>query len=70
MGMRIWYQSSTAIGRNPVFKPYEEAIARNARAVVRPDTEVDVRGVDRMSPHYERSTSARRASAGARRSRG
>jgi Asp/Glu/hydantoin racemase len=59
MGMRIWYQSSTAIGRNPVFKPYEEAIARNARAVMRPDTEVDVRGVDRMSPHYERSKYAR-----------
>lgn len=59
VSMRIWYQSSTAIGRNPVFKPYEEAIARNARAVVRPDTEVDVHGVDRMSPHYEKSKYAR-----------
>jgi Asp/Glu/hydantoin racemase len=57
--MRIWYQSSTAIGKNPVFKPYEEAIARNARQVVRPDTTVDVHGVERMSPHYERSEYAR-----------
>ena len=59
MAMRIWYQSSTAIGENPVFKPYEEAIARNARHVVRPDTTVDVHGVERMSAHYERSEYAR-----------
>ena len=38
MGIRIWYQSSTAIGKNPVFKPYEEAIAWKARQVTRPDT--------------------------------
>ena len=59
MGIRIWYQSSVAIGRNPVFKPYEEAIARNARAVARPDTTVDIHGVERMTPHYERSRYAR-----------
>ena len=59
MGIRIWYQSSTAIGRNPVFKPYEDAIAANARQVVRADTIVDVHGVERMSPHYERSEYAR-----------
>ncbi len=59
MSMRIWYQSSVAIGANPVYRPYEEAIARNAREVVRPDTTVDVRGVTRMSPHYERSKYAR-----------
>jgi allantoin racemase len=59
VGIRIWYQSSTAIGKNPVFKPYEEAIARNAQQVVRPDTTVDVHGVDRMSVHYERSEYAR-----------
>ena len=59
MAIRIWYQSSTAIGKNPVFKPYEEAIARNVRQVVRPDTTVDIHGVDRMSAHYERSEYAR-----------
>jgi len=59
VGIRIWYQSSTAIGKNPVFKPYEEAIARNARQVARPDTTVDIHGVDRMSRHYERSLYAR-----------
>ena len=59
MGIRIWYQSSVAIGRNPVFKPYEDAIARNAREVVRPDTTVDIYGVERMTPHYERSRYAR-----------
>ena len=59
MGIRIWYQSSVAIGRNPVFKPYEEAIARNALAVARPDTTVEIHGVERMTPHYERSRYAR-----------
>jgi Asp/Glu/hydantoin racemase len=57
--MRIWYQSSVAIGKNPVYRPYEDAIARNAREVVRPDTEVDIHGVTRMSAHYERSKYAR-----------
>jgi Asp/Glu/hydantoin racemase len=59
VGIRIWYQSSVAIGKNPVFKPYEEAIARNVTQVVRPDTTVDIHGVDRMSVHYERSEYAR-----------
>jgi Asp/Glu/hydantoin racemase len=59
MGIRIWYQSSVAIGANPVYQPYEEAIARNAREVVRSDTTVDIHGVTRMSPHYERSKYAR-----------
>ncbi len=51
MALRIWYQSSLAIGTNPVFKPYEDAIARNAREVVRPDTTVDIYGVQRVSAH-------------------
>jgi Asp/Glu/hydantoin racemase len=59
VAIRIWYQSSTAIGKNPVFRPYEEAIARNVQQVVRPDTTVDIHGVERMSPHYERSAYAR-----------
>lgn len=59
MGIQIWYQSSVAIGKNPAFKPYEEAIARNVAQVVRPDTTVDIHGVDRMSAHYERSEYAR-----------
>jgi Asp/Glu/hydantoin racemase len=59
LAIRIWYQSSVAIGKNPAFKPYEEAIARNATLVVRPDTTVDIHGVDRMSVHYERSEYAR-----------
>jgi Asp/Glu/hydantoin racemase len=59
VGIRIWYQSSVAIGRNPVFTPYEEALARNVRAVARPDTTVDIHGVERMTPHYERSRYAR-----------
>lgn len=59
MGIRIWYQSSTALGKNPVFEPYERAIAANARQVVRPGTVVDIHGVDVMSPHYERSEYAR-----------
>ena len=59
MGIRIWYQSSVAIGQNPVFKPYEEAIARNMRTVARPHTTVDIHGVERMTAHYERSRYAR-----------
>lgn len=59
MAIKIWYQSSVAIGTNPAFKPYEEAIARNVQQVVRPGTTVDIHGVERMSPHYERSEYAR-----------
>jgi Asp/Glu/hydantoin racemase len=51
MGLRLWYQSSLAVGTNPVFKPYEDALARNVREVARPDTTVDIRGVSRASPH-------------------
>lgn len=59
VGLRIWYQSSVAIGANPVFKPYEDAIARNMGEVVRSDTTVDIHGVQRMSPHYGKSKYAR-----------
>jgi Asp/Glu/hydantoin racemase len=59
MGLRIWYQSSVAIGANPVFKPYEEAIARNMREVVRPDTAVDINGVQLMNANFGKSKYAR-----------
>ncbi len=46
VAIKIWYQSSVAIGKNPAFKPYEEAIARNVQQVVRPGTTVDIHGVE------------------------
>lgn len=63
MGLRIWYQSSLAVGSNPIFKPYEDALARNAVEVVRPDTKIDIHGVQPVSPHsgtrYARYLNAR-----------
>ncbi len=52
--MRIWYQSSVALETNPVYRPYKEALERNAQEIVRPDTTVDIHGVERMSPHMEK----------------
>lgn len=56
--MRIWYQSSTPLGHDPMWSPYEESIRRHVQKVAEPDTEVQVHGV--MATHLlaERSSYA------------
>lgn len=48
--MKIWYQSYTSIGSDPKWRYYEESLERHLAKVARPDTKVDVRGVDRFPP--------------------
>ncbi len=43
--MRIWYQSSTALGADPLFEPYQKSLVEYIKRVARPDTRVEVHGV-------------------------
>lgn len=52
--MRIWYQSSSAIGENPVWESYERALKKHVQKVARPGTTVDVHGVKTMAQAIER----------------
>ncbi len=47
--MKIWYQSYSAIGFDPRWKKYEEDLEKYVRKVARPDTKVDIRGVEKMA---------------------
>lgn len=40
--MRIWYQSSAALGIDPKWTPYEKSLKRHVQEVARPDTKVKV----------------------------
>ncbi len=48
--MKIWYQSYSAIGFDPRWKNYEDTLKRNIKEVARPDTKVDLFGVEKISP--------------------
>lgn len=48
--MKIWYQSYTRIGFDPKWKNIENNLTRHIQRVVRPDTKVDIYGVEKMSP--------------------
>ncbi|MFC2003512.1 aspartate/glutamate racemase family protein [Chloroflexota bacterium] len=52
--MRIWWQSSTALGRDPLWNEYEQSLKNYVQEVARPDTVVDVHGVEVMTPSTER----------------
>ncbi len=54
--MRIWYQSSTSMGSDPMWTPYQESLRRHVQEVARPDTEVEVHGVRVTHPLVERSS--------------
>jgi len=47
--MRIWLQSASAIGKDPLWESYEKALIEHAQRVPRPGTTVDVHGVAKMS---------------------
>lgn len=57
--MRIWWQSSLALGSDPVWDPYQEALKNHLRRVARADTQVDVVGVKVVEPILGRSAYAR-----------
>lgn len=48
--MKIWYQSYTAIGADPRWRYYEESLERHLAKVARPDTKIDIHGVDQFPP--------------------
>jgi len=53
--MRIWYQSSAPIGKDPLWRPYEESLKRHLESVVRPSTKVSIHGLDVASTAQEKS---------------
>jgi allantoin racemase len=57
--MRIWWQSSMALGSNPIWNPYEAAMKRHFSNIARPGTQVDVHGVKYVEPILGRSAYAR-----------
>lgn len=57
--MRIWYQSSLDVEANPVFKPYQKSLERNAAEAARPGNVVDVHGVRQTKSYFSRSAYAR-----------
>lgn len=48
--MKIWYQSYTAVGADPNWRYYEESLEKHVAKVARPDTKIDIHGVDRFPP--------------------
>ena len=53
--MKIWLQSASAIGKDPLWEPYEKSLIEHALKVPRSGTTVDVHGVDKMSTGIDRS---------------
>jgi len=53
--VRIWYQSYSAIGFDPKRKKYEEDLKSYVQKVARPDTKVDVYGVEKYTPKMPHS---------------
>lgn len=43
--MRIWYQSTTTIGREGQWGSYEQALKKHINRIVRKDTQIDIHGV-------------------------
>ena len=46
--MKIWYQSSSSYGYEPVFEEYGKTLEEQCNKIVRPDTEVHVEGIEVM----------------------
>ena len=53
--MKIWLQSASGAGEDPVFDLYEKSLINHARKVARSDTTVDIHGVPVMARGYVRS---------------
>lgn len=52
--MRIWWQSSIALNKDPVWNEYEQSLKSHVQKVARPDTIVDIHGVKVMTPGTDR----------------
>jgi allantoin racemase len=46
--MKIWYQSASSYGYEPVFDDYGRTLEEQCRRIVRPDTEVHIEGIEVM----------------------
>ncbi len=57
--MKIWWQSSMALGKDPVWVPYQESLKSHLDRVARPGATVDLRGVKVVEPILGRSAYAR-----------
>lgn len=51
--MKIWFQSATPLGRNPIYDRYQEAFLAQVKKAARPDTEVKYSGVDVQVPRID-----------------
>ena len=52
--MKIWFQSCGAIGKDPLWSPYEEVLKEHAAEVARPDTVVELHGQEFTIPGIDR----------------
>ncbi|MFH1169874.1 MAG: aspartate/glutamate racemase family protein, partial [Chloroflexota bacterium] len=48
--MKVWCQSCGAFGKDPVWNDYEESLKRHAKKIARPDTVVELHGLDGTVP--------------------
>ena len=46
--MKIWYQSASAYGHEPVWDDYGRTVLAQCRAVLRPDTDIQLHGIQVM----------------------
>ena len=46
--MKIWYQSASAYGHEPVWDDYGRTVLAQCRAVLRPDTDIELHGIQVM----------------------
>ena len=53
--MKFWYQSYAAIGFDPRWKNYEDSLIKYVQNVGRPDTKVDVYGIEKRAPRIAES---------------
>lgn len=57
--MKIWFQSCGAIGKDPLWSPYEKALKEHAGKVARPDTVVELHGQEATIPGIDRYYASR-----------
>lgn len=48
--MKVWYQSSTSMGKDPLWSDYEQALTKYVNSIKRPDIDIDIRGVENAVP--------------------
>ena len=54
--MKIWYQSYSPVGTDSRWGYYEEALKKHIPKIARPDTEVDIHGVEVFAPKMLKSS--------------